>query len=74
MRTIVNWKPNMKTIAFVMTMLITMLLSGVASGQQKPTRDYARVNGLICYSITDRRRVGLEKSRPALTKTEEKMP
>ena len=44
-----NWKPNMKTTAFVMTMLMTMLLSGVASGQQKPSTGYAPVNGLKMY-------------------------
>jgi pimeloyl-ACP methyl ester carboxylesterase len=35
--------------AFVMTMLLTTLLSGVASGQQKPTTGYAPVNGLKMY-------------------------
>ena len=39
----------MKTTAFVMTMLLTMLLSGVVSGQQKPTTGYAPVNGLKMY-------------------------
>src|SRR5438045_6758859 len=48
MREITNWKPNMKTAPFVMTML-TMLLSGVVSGQQKPTTGYAPVNGLKMY-------------------------
>src|SRR5467141_3123585 len=44
-----NWKPNMKTIAFVMTMLLTMVHSGVIAGQQKPTTGYAPVNGLKMY-------------------------
>jgi len=35
--------------AFVMTMLLTTLLSGVVSGQQKPTTGYAPVNGLKMY-------------------------
>jgi pimeloyl-ACP methyl ester carboxylesterase len=35
--------------AFVMTMLMTTLLSGVVSGQQKPTTGYAPVNGLKMY-------------------------
>ncbi|MCI0692227.1 alpha/beta hydrolase [candidate division KSB1 bacterium] len=39
----------MKTTAFVMTMLLTMFLSGVVSGQQKPTTGYAPVNGLKMY-------------------------
>ncbi|HMJ08182.1 MAG TPA: alpha/beta hydrolase [Pyrinomonadaceae bacterium] len=39
----------MKTIAFIVTMLLTMLLSGVVSGQQKPTTGYAPVNGLKMY-------------------------
>ena len=41
--------PNMKTTAFFLTMLLTMLLSGVVSGQQKPTTGYAPVNGLKMY-------------------------
>src|SRR5580765_6724019 len=49
MRKFMNWKPNMKTIAFVMTMLLTTLLSGVVSGQQKATTGYAPVNGLKMY-------------------------
>ena len=49
MRKIMNWKPNMKTTAFVMTMLLTMFLSGVVSGQQKPTTGHAPVNGLKMY-------------------------
>jgi pimeloyl-ACP methyl ester carboxylesterase len=39
----------MKTRTFVMTMLLTMFLSGVVSGQQKPTTGYAPVNGLKMY-------------------------
>ena len=35
--------------AFVMTMLLTTLLSGVVLGQQKPTTGYAPVNGLKMY-------------------------
>ena len=35
--------------AFVTTMLLTTLLSGVVSGQQKPTTGYAPVNGLKMY-------------------------
>src|SRR6267378_2338960 len=41
--------PNMKTTAFFLSMLLTMLLSGVVSGQQKPTTGYAPVNGLKMY-------------------------
>jgi pimeloyl-ACP methyl ester carboxylesterase len=44
---------NMKTTAFFLsmlpTMLLTMLLSGGVSGQQKPTTGYAPVNGLKMY-------------------------
>jgi pimeloyl-ACP methyl ester carboxylesterase len=39
----------MKTTAFFFTMLMTMLPSGVVSGQQKPTTGYASVNGLKMY-------------------------
>jgi pimeloyl-ACP methyl ester carboxylesterase len=39
----------MKTTAFFFTMLMTMLPSGVVSGQQKPTTGYAPVNGLKMY-------------------------
>src|SRR6185312_13584091 len=39
------WKPNMKITALV----LTMLLSGVVSAQQKPTTGYAPVNGLKMY-------------------------
>src|SRR5713226_6239297 len=45
MRRIMNWRPNMKTTAFVMT----MLLAGIASGQEKPTTGYAPVNGIKVY-------------------------
>jgi pimeloyl-ACP methyl ester carboxylesterase len=49
MRKIMNWKPNIKTTTFVMTMFLTMLFSGVVSGQQKPVTGYAPVNGLKMY-------------------------
>jgi pimeloyl-ACP methyl ester carboxylesterase len=39
----------MKTTAFFLSMLLTMLLSAVVSGQQKPTTGYAPVNGLKMY-------------------------
>ena len=39
----------MKTTAFFLSILLTMLLSGVVSGQQKPTTGYAPVNGLKMY-------------------------
>jgi len=39
----------MKTTAFVITILLMVLLSGVVSGQQKPTTGYAPVNGLRMY-------------------------
>ena len=39
----------MKTTAFFLSMLLTMLLSGVVLGQQKPTTGYAPVNGLKMY-------------------------
>ena len=39
----------MKTKAFIVTILLTTLLSGVTSGQQKPTTGYAPVNGLKMY-------------------------
>src|SRR5215212_137107 len=35
--------------AFIMTMLLTMVISGTASGQQKPTTGYAPINGLKMY-------------------------
>ena len=44
-----NWNPNMKTPAFVMTILTMMFLAGIVSGQQKPTTGYAPVNGLKMY-------------------------
>src|SRR5512144_1730404 len=44
-----NWNPNMKTTAFLLSMLLTMLLSGVVLGQQKPTTGYAPLNGLKMY-------------------------
>jgi pimeloyl-ACP methyl ester carboxylesterase len=49
MRRIMNWNPNMKTTAFFVSMLMTMLPSGIVSGQQKPTTGYAPVNGLKMY-------------------------
>jgi pimeloyl-ACP methyl ester carboxylesterase len=49
MRRIMDWNPNMKTTAFFLSMLMTTLLSGVGSGQQKPTTGYAPVNGLKMY-------------------------
>ena len=39
----------MKTTAFFLSTLLTMLLSGVVLGQQKPTTGYAPVNGLKMY-------------------------
>lgn len=39
----------MKTIAFFLSLLLTMLPSGIVSGQQKPTTGYAPVNGLKMY-------------------------
>src|SRR5258708_18750636 len=39
----------MKTKAFVLSMLLTMLFSCIVSGQQKPTTGYAPVNGLKMY-------------------------
>src|SRR5688572_2853940 len=49
MRRIMNWNPNMKTTAFFLSLLLTMLLSGVVSAQQKPATGYAPVNGLKMY-------------------------
>jgi pimeloyl-ACP methyl ester carboxylesterase len=40
---------NMKATAFFLSMLLTMLFSGVGLGQQKPTTGYAPVNGLRMY-------------------------
>src|SRR5882762_9677394 len=39
----------MKTTAFFLSMLLTMLFSGIVSGQQKPVTGYAPVNGLKMY-------------------------
>src|SRR5258707_9173430 len=39
----------MKTTAFFLSMLLTMLFSGIVSGQQEPTTGYAPVNGLKMY-------------------------
>jgi len=39
----------MKTTSFFLSMLVTTLLSGVVSGQQKPATGYAPVNGLKMY-------------------------
>ena len=39
----------MKTTTFIVTMLLTIFLSGVVSGQQKLTTGYAPVNGLKMY-------------------------
>jgi len=44
-----NWNPNSKTTFFFLSMLMTALLSGVVSGQQKPATGYAPVNGLKMY-------------------------
>ena len=44
-----NWRPNMKTKAIITTMLMTVFLAGIASGQQKPVTGYAPVNGLKMY-------------------------
>src|SRR6266571_534479 len=49
MRKVMNWNPTMKATAFFVSMLMTMLPSGVVSGQQKPTTGYAPVNGLKMY-------------------------
>src|SRR5881628_2326127 len=39
----------MKTTALFLSMLLTMLFSGIVSAQQKPTTGYAPVNGLKMY-------------------------
>ena len=39
----------MKTTAFLLSIFLMMLLSGVAPAQQKPTTGYASVNGLKMY-------------------------
>src|SRR6185295_8107914 len=49
MRKIITWNSNMKTTAFFLSMLLTILVSGGVSGQQKPTTGYAPVNGLKMY-------------------------
>ena len=49
MRRIMNWNPNMKPTVFFLSLLMTTLLSGVVSGQQKPATGYAPVNGLKMY-------------------------
>jgi len=49
MRRLMNWNPNMKTAVFFLSMLMTTLLSGVVSGQQKSATGYAPVNGLKMY-------------------------
>lgn len=49
MTTTRNWNPGVKTTAIFFSMLMTMLLSGVASGQQKPVTGYAPVNGVNMY-------------------------
>src|SRR5467141_1606501 len=37
------------TTALFVSLLLTMLISGIVSGQQKPTTGYAPVNGLKMY-------------------------
>ena len=44
-----SWNPNRKTTVFFLSMLMTTVLSGVVSGQQKPATGYAPVNGLKMY-------------------------
>ena len=44
-----NWKPRTSTRAFIITLVVTTILSGVVSAQQKPTTGYAPVNGLKMY-------------------------
>ena len=44
-----NRKPNMKTPTFFLSTLLTIFLSGVVSGQQRPVTGYAPVNGLKMY-------------------------
>ena len=41
--------PNMKTTAFFLAMAMAVFLPGGVLGQQKPTTDYASVNGLKMY-------------------------
>src|SRR6476661_5356318 len=40
---------NIKATAFLLSIVLTVFLSGVVSGQQKPTTGYAPVNGLKMY-------------------------
>jgi pimeloyl-ACP methyl ester carboxylesterase len=40
---------NMKATAFFLSIVLTVFLSGVVSGQQKPTTGYAPVSGLKMY-------------------------
>jgi pimeloyl-ACP methyl ester carboxylesterase len=40
---------NMKATAFFLSIVLTVFLPGVVSGQQKPTTGYAPVNGLKMY-------------------------
>src|SRR6185369_16262592 len=49
MRKVINMNQNMKATAFLLSIVLTALLSGVVSGQQKPTTGYAPVNGLKMY-------------------------
>jgi pimeloyl-ACP methyl ester carboxylesterase len=49
MRKITNRNPHLKTTAFFLSILLTMLLWGSVSGQQKPIIGYAPVNGLKMY-------------------------
>jgi len=44
-----NMNPNMKSTAFFLSMVLTVFLSGIVSGQQKPTTGYAPVGGLKMY-------------------------
>ena len=45
----INWKPKIKTTALYLSILLTLLLASAASPQQKPSTDYAPVNGLKMY-------------------------
>ena len=40
---------NLKTPALFLSILMTMILSGHVSAQQKPTTGYAAINGLKMY-------------------------
>jgi pimeloyl-ACP methyl ester carboxylesterase len=44
-----KWNPKMETTAFFLSMFLTVLLSGIVFGQEKPTTGYAPVNGLKMY-------------------------